>query len=76
MPYSDFINDYICEFKEKQTKNEKLLYFKNLKKIASLALKSEYVAWSFCVVLALIYGFLNDNYGIQKLGTSNEAWII
>jgi hypothetical protein len=52
-------------------KNEKLLYFKNLRKISQIALRSEYGAWLFCICLALIYSFTSDKYIMVALETKS-----
>lgn len=63
VPYIDYINDYISYFKDKQAKNEKLLYFKNLKKIANLSRLSDYGVWLICIILAITYSLTSENYG-------------
>ena len=81
VPYIDYINDYITNFKDKQVKNEKLLYFKNLKKIRRYSVIGYYIAWCISLVCALIYGFTRENYGLIKIRPatepfSEEVWII
>ena len=77
MPYIDYINDYITQFKDKQTKNEKLLYFKNLKRVRKVAIISEYVAWTLCLVIVAVYCITSDNYGVTELVKDNsDAWVI
>ena len=63
VPYLNYINDYITYFKDKQAKNDKLLYFKNLRKIAQVSNYIQYAAWTFSLIFALVYAFTSPNYG-------------
>jgi len=80
VPYIDYINDYISYFKDKQAKNEKLLYLKNLKKIANLSRLSDYGVWLICIILAITYSLTTDNYGQiwlkTKTGETIDEYVI
>ena len=72
VPYIDNINDYISQSKDKQAKNEKLLYFKNLKIIEKYKTISEYLAWTIMLLYTVIYGYTSANYGLLYLTNPDE----
>ena len=76
----DYVNDYICDFKDKQAKNDKLLYFKNRAQIARVSCFSSYAACLVTIIFALVYAFTHEHYGkvwlIDSDGNSLDDWTI